>query len=352
MKFADLGTDNLKDSTTFKKIQYFSKSNPQKLYTSVDEFNLKYKKLSDLYLSDSEALNTSSYGIKRQHGYTSRQALLNNSTTYLDNKSFNTLIDYNNSISVNKSNTLDSNKQKFFNHTSSLSSSTLGNDLSSKVNFGNSDSHKLPLLNYLTFTEKNSLLSAENDSPQSQNPLKSALNNKWNKKSFLNSKWINTSLGATEISSASPLSSFSSTLLNEEISPRFKDLKSSGASFLPSERNTRLVNNITFGKSIPNYDSGDNKLSSIVNSSNSMFASDLTDAMFKSSNTQWSTPSTSTRLLNESTNSPLSHTPIQNTNASNYAKSFDKFQPNEDDLTPNLLKSKEESAPNHVFNSY
>jgi hypothetical protein len=75
-----------------------------------------------------------------------------------------------------------------------------------------------------------------------------------------------------------------------------------------------------------------------------MFASDLTNTMFKSSNTQWSTSSTSSRLLNESTNSPLSHTPIQNVNASNYAKSFDRFQPNEDDLTPNLLKSKEESA--------
>jgi hypothetical protein len=48
----------------------------------------------------------------------------------------------------------------------------------------------------------------------------------------------------------------------------------------------------------------------------------------------------------------LSHTPITNTNASNYAKSFDKFLKNEDDLTPNLLKSKEESAPNHVFNTY
>lgn len=178
MKFADLGTDNLKDSTTFKKIQYFSKSNPQKLYSSIDEFNLKYKKLSDLYLSDSEPLNTSSYGIKRQHGYTSRQTLLNNSTTYLDNKSFNTLTDYNNSISVSKSNTLDSNKQKFFNHTTPLPTSTLGNDLSSKVNFGNSDNHKLSLLNYLAFTEKNSLLSAENDASQSQNPLKSALNNK------------------------------------------------------------------------------------------------------------------------------------------------------------------------------
>ena len=59
MKFSDIGTDNLKDSTTFKKIQTFSKSNPQKLYTNLDEFNLKYKKISDLYLNDFETINTS-----------------------------------------------------------------------------------------------------------------------------------------------------------------------------------------------------------------------------------------------------------------------------------------------------
>jgi len=50
MKFSDLGTDNLKDSSTFKKIQYFSKSNPQKLYSSSEEFNLKYKKYALYFL--------------------------------------------------------------------------------------------------------------------------------------------------------------------------------------------------------------------------------------------------------------------------------------------------------------
>jgi|TARA_B110000259_G_scaffold90615_1_gene105205 hypothetical protein len=48
----------------------------------------------------------------------------------------------------------------------------------------------------------------------------------------------------------------------------------------------------------------------------------------------------------------MSHTPIQTSGASNYALAFDKFLKNEDDLTPNLLKSKEESAPNHIFNTY
>ena len=53
MKFADLGTNNVKDSAAFKKIQYFSKANPQQLYGNVSEFNLRYKKLADLYLNES-----------------------------------------------------------------------------------------------------------------------------------------------------------------------------------------------------------------------------------------------------------------------------------------------------------
>ena len=92
MKFSDLGTDNLKDSTTFKKIQYFSKSNPQKLYSNVDEFNLKYKKLSDLYLSDYEPMTSSSYGLKRQHNYVLQKSSLSNSITRSDFSLTNTLI--------------------------------------------------------------------------------------------------------------------------------------------------------------------------------------------------------------------------------------------------------------------
>jgi len=56
--------------------------------------------------------------------------------------------------------------------------------------------------------------------------------------------------------------------------------------------------------------------------------------------------------VGSSTTAPLSHTPLGNTSSSNYALAFDRFLKNEDDLTPNLLKSKEESAPNHIFNTY
>jgi hypothetical protein len=177
MKFSDIGVDNLKDSTTFKKIQYFSKSNPQKLYSNIDEFSLKYKKLSDLYLSDYEPLTTSSYGIKRQHNFSSKSALLNNSNTYIDTKSFKTLLNYNNGIETSTNSKLFSNSAPFHNHSTAFKSSPITMNIHSKVN-SNNIIPNFSLMNYLAFLEKNSLLSAENDAAQNTNPLKVSLNSK------------------------------------------------------------------------------------------------------------------------------------------------------------------------------
>ena len=352
MKFSDMGVDNLKDSTTFKKIQYFSKSNPQKLYSNVDEFNLKYKKLSDLYLSDYETASTPNYGIKRQHNYVSRQSLLNNSNTFMDSKSLNTFMSYNHGTSAESKNTPLTNSLKFHNHSPALGATTSSNSLNKKLNSTNQSTQGLSLANYLSFLDKTTLISAETDSAQTSNPLKYALNNKWNKKNFINAKWANTLLLEDEITGTSPTSNFSTKLLNEEVSPRFKDLKSAGTSFLPSERNTRLVNNLSGSKSILNYGSADNNLNTLVATSHLSSPSTLQEALFTGANTQWVSTNSLSRLLNNTTSSPMSHTPIQTSGASNYALAFDKFLKNEDDLTPNLLKSKEESAPNHIFNTY
>jgi hypothetical protein len=179
MKFSDIGTNHLKDSTTFKKIQTFSKSNPQKLYTNLDEFNLKYKKISDLYLTDFESLNTSNYSTTRQHMYTSKQSLLNNSNTHIDSKGFTTLMNYNNSMVPAKHINNNSDTTKFHNHKTSLETSPYSINLSHKLNLNDlSTSNTSTLENYLSFTKKNALIAAENDSNQSYNPLKSTLNTK------------------------------------------------------------------------------------------------------------------------------------------------------------------------------
>lgn len=352
MKFSDLGTDNLKDSSTFKKIQYFSKSNPQKLYSNVDEFNLKYKKLSDLYLSEYEPITSNNYGLKRQHNLVSQKSSLNNSSSLLDKNSLDVMMKYNHDVKSGNNNTLVNNTLKYHNHPTSIEATQNTSIINTKLNTTELNKDNLSLTSYLSFLEKNSLLTAENDSTQLNNPLKYALNSKWNKKSFLNTKWVNTSLTDHEITSLSPVSNFSTKFLNEEISPRFKDLKSQGTALLPSERNSRLLNNLNSTKLNSNYTNSENVLTTLINSSNSNSSSNLNEVFFDSSNTQWSNSDTLSRLTSSSTTAPISHTPVKDTNSSNYALSFDKFLKNEDDLTPNLLKSKEESAPNHIFNTY
>jgi len=90
--------DTLKTSSAFKKIQTFSKTNPQILFQSIDDFSTRYTKINNLYLNDSHMSNTLTYGITRQHNYTSNNAYNTQSFTNLDNKSLTKLLNYNQGI--------------------------------------------------------------------------------------------------------------------------------------------------------------------------------------------------------------------------------------------------------------
>jgi hypothetical protein len=177
MKFSDIGNDILKDSTTFKKIQCFSKSNPRKLFNNLSEFDLKYKKLSDLYLTDHETLDAPSYSIKRQHNFTSHQSLLNNSNNRLDSKSIETYIFYNQNMENYKPDKLN-NSVKFRNHTPATNATNSTLSLVNKLNTINPLKNDLSLPNYSAFIDKNILLSVENDSVSNTNPLKFTFHNK------------------------------------------------------------------------------------------------------------------------------------------------------------------------------
>jgi hypothetical protein len=177
MKFADLGTNNVKDSAAFKKIQYFSKTNPQQLYGNVSEFNLRYKKLADLYLNDSEPTQTNTYGTLRQHNFTSLSSSTNNFNSLLDSKSLNTFMDYNVTPQQTMHNNPLSNNMKFHARDESFNLADSKNIPLQIVNnvTGGSD---VMQGNYAHFGSKNSFLSAENDAKQFKNPFKFALNNK------------------------------------------------------------------------------------------------------------------------------------------------------------------------------
>jgi hypothetical protein len=175
MNFNDFGTSTVKDSTAFKKIQYFSKTNPQSLYTNISDFSTKYKKIANLYLNDTLPSNTSSYGTLRQHNYSSLSSTTNSFNSLLDQKSLNRFLEYNNDLDttpqfnnttfdlVSRGDVLKTNSNSI-RMLNSIDTNTLSNNQSLNK-----------FMNYPTVT---SLLDAENDAKHIQNPFKYLLANK------------------------------------------------------------------------------------------------------------------------------------------------------------------------------
>lgn len=155
-----------------------------------------------------------------------------------------------------------------------------------------------------------------------------------------------------EIALPSPMTRFSTKFSNESLSFRFKDLKSPGTALLTSERNTRLVDQFASGKTQLNTTSSANNLNAVVENGTMGAVAGLQQNLFNSAIAKWSSADGLLRASSTKTASPFLHTPVLDVNSTQYGLSFDKFQSGEDDLTPNLLKSKEESAPNHIFNTY
>jgi hypothetical protein len=154
------------------------------------------------------------------------------------------------------------------------------------------------------------------------------------------------------LSTLSPQSQFSTKLLNEGIAFRFQDLKSPGTALLTSERNSRLLEGFKPGSFIRNFESASTPTGSF---SDSLTTNKLSSPSLSALRTEvlgWSSPSTTTRLSNNLTTFSNTHTPLPFYGPSQNSFSFDKFNRSESDLTPDILKSKEESAPSHTFGAY
>jgi len=87
MNLDNIGISTVKDSTAFKKIQFFSKTNPTMIFNVKSDFQNSFKKLNSYYLNDIDFSNSYTYGIDRQHTYTSLASSLPISKTLIDNQS-------------------------------------------------------------------------------------------------------------------------------------------------------------------------------------------------------------------------------------------------------------------------
>ena len=341
MNFNDIGSSTVKDSTAFKKIQYFSKTNPQSLFTNVSDFNLKYQKIANLYLNDTLPNNSPSYGTFRQHNYSSMMSTTNSFNSLLDNKSLNKFMEYN----LDTPNTLNSSTMSYNLNTAS------------RENVLNTDSNTLRLLNLtdksaessnysleklVNYPTTTSLLSSETDAKQLNNSFKYLLNNRWSKKTFV----------SNNVNESDSVQTFSSKFFNEDLAYRFKDLKSSNQQLLTSDRNTRLINSLSPSKTLLNFNDKGSNLNSLIHNNVSESLGTNSTSIFNSANLGWSDTNSLYKLIGNNTAFTASHTPLLNKNSSTYPLGYDKYLKGEDDLTPAILRSKEESAPNFVFNSY
>jgi hypothetical protein len=249
MNLDSIGVSTVKDSTAFKKIQFFSKTDPTSVFNIKSDFQNNFNKINSLYTSDL-LLNTSySYGMDRQHNYTSLSSTLPLFNTLLDTASVDKLFTYN----------LNNSTQQKNIHQNPLSVNRLGYDT-----YGNgSSSNEATVYQYFKlfpqkFTRFNdldfsffiklpnafSVLSAENDSKQYANPFKYSLNFKHKKKLLWNYQYNMADYSALNLDTHSLYNKFSNELYNSENILKFKDLKSSNAQFLGSERTARLLKNL------------------------------------------------------------------------------------------------------------
>jgi hypothetical protein len=114
LDFNKIGLKTNVDSTSFKKIQYFTKTNPQLLFNNVSDYSLRYHKLSNLYFNDLQFLDSNSYGTYRQHNFTSPKTLTNGFSSKIDTGSFKNYLDYNFEYNVRKSKPLSTVSDNFF----------------------------------------------------------------------------------------------------------------------------------------------------------------------------------------------------------------------------------------------
>jgi hypothetical protein len=181
MNLDNIGLSTVKDSTAFKKIQFFSKTNPNSLFNIKSDFQNSFTKLSTYYNNELDLNSSYTYGMDRQHNYTSLTTTLPAFSTLLDHNSVNRFFSYNfNNTTSNKSvNNLNLNR---LTDNSSNTTENLINNYSKLLPQTYNRLNSLDFLLFLKLPNAFSLLGAENDSKQYSNPFKFALNSRHKKK--------------------------------------------------------------------------------------------------------------------------------------------------------------------------
>ena len=351
MDFDSAGLSTYKNSNAFKKIQYFSKVNPQLLYKSNEDYAVKYQKLNTLYLNDTSLYNSSEYNTLRQHGFSVNKSFTNNFATSLDNNSLSKLVNYNYGLNNNNTSSWENYKTNTHSRNSDLKPTSLSSNYSDLINnYSNNESYSSK--NLINYPLKSTFVDSNTENKNSSNNFKFLLNSKLLKKNNVGSDSINDIASNNDFVISDTFKNYSNNLLNKDLTYRFIDLKPSSSTLLTSERTPRLLNNLNPSKLNSNYSSSDNSLNALVSESLSSQTTLNQETLFNTSDSNWVIDNSFTRLLSSNLTTPVSEIPLNSNTTNSNSKSFDKFDSANEDLTPSMLQSKEESAPNYLFSNY
>ena len=331
--FSHAGNSISKDSNAFKKIQKFSKVSLNNLTRDTNNNLLTLRKVNNLYLTKNSVVsNAYNYGNSNQNAFSSVGSVLPMSTTLLDSSGLNKYLDYslnfksvefqkesNNNFTFNKDEKFDGN----------ITNSMYSNHFLSK---------KL-------FLSRN--IQQVDDSFSNKDKLTNL--NVFNKSSLGNKSITTSNNILDEFICENNNTYYSWNVFNNSKNYTVKDLTSANLRFLSIDKNPRLltntktnVNDVNF-----NYKTGltllkgnleklDTNVFSIYNDATNYWNSNHTiDLNLKS---------------NRTSNSNLS--PIYSNNSLVKISDFDRVLPNSNEEVTKMLKSKEESAPSFVFDTY
>lgn len=310
INFNDLGESSLMASSAFKKIQSASKASHSTLFTDTGDMALKYNKIHDLYVTGGEVQEGRSYGINRQHNFTSKATTTNNFKSYLDDRSVAKALTYNSNQNLSTGMYVNP-------------ANVEGVTISHTVNTNNTSGILSPNLSADSL-ESSSIASVSRDFGKSSTQLQD--------RAILNVATPSTTLLDNSDSIPTPTSNmFSSSLLYRQ-----GDVKSPNQSVLSGDRSVRNT-----GFMNPTTNSQSHKPASVPSLSLSNSAS-ISSQLVSSDSL--------TNINSATTTFPDSHTPTSNYSNNMVDLTFDKFNAN--NTSASLLSAKEELAPNFVFQPF
>jgi hypothetical protein len=265
MNFDELGLSTIKDSTAFKKIQFFSKTNTESIFSLKSEFESNYQRISTLYNTDYKLMTSLNYGIYRQHNYNSILSSTKNVSTTLDKNSIDKFLSYNLNYNDSRNNGLnDYSTLSDYNHLLHTKNSTLTNNINNFFSNKPVKHVNLSLTSDTQYPTLNSFLGSETDAKQQTNTINFLPQNFLKKQKLLYKDWL-PSQNSLYIDTPlfNPTTKFNSNLFNKESLSKFKNLKSNDLQLLSSERNPRLLGNFNTTNYTQNFSKNDNNFNSI-----------------------------------------------------------------------------------------